>query len=321
MNSVSEEKIYDVIIIGAGPAGMTAAVYTSRANLSTLMLERGIPGGQMANTEDVENYPGYESILGPDLSNKMFEHAKKFGAEYAYGDVKEIIDGKEYKTIIAGKKEYKARAIIVASGAEYKKIGVPGETELGGRGVSYCAVCDGAFFKGKELVVIGGGDSAVEEGVFLTRFASKVTIVHRRDTLRAQKILQDRAFQNEKVDFIWNHTIKEINEANGKVGSVTLVDVNSGEEQEVKTDGVFVYIGMLPLSKPFVELGITNENGYVETNERMETKVPGIFAAGDVREKMLRQIVTATGDGSIAAQSAQHYVEELVEQLKAVTEK
>ncbi|MDR2994028.1 MAG: FAD-dependent oxidoreductase, partial [Bacillus cereus] len=199
---MSEEKIYDVVIIGAGPAGMTAAVYTSRANLSTLMLERGIPGGQMANTEDVENYPGYESILGPDLSNKMFDHAKKFGAEYAYGDVKEVIDGKEYKTIIAGKKEYKARAIIVASGAEYKKIGVPGEKELGGRGVSYCAVCDGAFFKGKELVVIGGGDSAVEEGVFLTRFASKVTIVHRRDTLRAQKILQDRAFQNEKVDFI-----------------------------------------------------------------------------------------------------------------------
>ncbi|PFN23846.1 thioredoxin-disulfide reductase [Bacillus cereus] len=321
MNSVSEEKIYDVIVIGAGPAGMTAAVYTSRANLSTLMLERGIPGGQMANTEDVENYPGYESILGPDLSNKMFEHAKKFGAEYAYGDVKEVIDGKEYKTIIAGKKEYKTRAIIVASGAEYKKIGVPGEAELGGRGVSYCAVCDGAFFKEKELVVIGGGDSAVEEGVFLTRFASKVTIVHRRDTLRAQKILQDRAFQNEKVDFIWNHTIKEINDTNGKVGSVTLVDVNSGEEKEFKTDGVFVYIGMLPLSKPFVELGITNENGYVETNERMETKIPGIFAAGDVREKMLRQIVTATGDGSIAAQSAQHYVEELLEELKTVTEK
>ncbi|MDR2994776.1 MAG: FAD-dependent oxidoreductase, partial [Bacillus cereus] len=211
--------------------------------------------------------------------------------------------------------------IIVASGAEYKKIGVPGEKDLGGRGVSYCAVCDGAFFKEKELVVIGGGDSAVEEGVYLTRFASKVTIVHRRDTLRAQKILQDRAFQNEKVDFIWNHTIKEINDTNGKVGSVTLVDVNSGEETELKTDGVFVYIGMLPLSKPFVELGITNENGYLETNERMETKVPGIFAAGDVREKMLRQIVTATGDGSIAAQSAQHYVEELLEELKTVSEK
>ena len=316
MKNMAEEKIYDVIIIGAGPAGMTAAVYTSRSNLSTLMLERGIPGGQMANTEEVENYPGYDHILGPDLSNKMFEHAKKFGAEYAYGDVKQVIDGKEYKTVIAGKKEYKARAIIVASGAEYKKIGVPGEKELGGRGVSYCAVCDGAFFKGKELVVVGGGDSAVEEGVYLTRFATKVTIVHRRDQLRAQKILQDRAFQNEKVDFIWNHTVKEINEGNGKVGSVTLVDVNSGEEQEFKTDGIFIYVGMLPLSKPFAELGITNENGYIETNECMETKVPGIFAAGDIREKMLRQIVTATGDGSIAAQSAQHYVECLLEELK-----
>ncbi|PLT32177.1 thioredoxin-disulfide reductase [Bacillus sp. V5-8f] len=313
---MTEEKIYDVVIIGAGPAGMTAAVYTSRANLSTLMLERGVPGGQMANTEEVENYPGFETILGPELSTKMFDHAKKFGAEYAYGDVKEIIDGQEYKTIIAGSKEYKARAIIISAGAEYKKIGVPGEKELGGRGVSYCAVCDGAFFKQRELVVVGGGDSAVEEGVYLTRFASKVTIVHRRDELRAQKILQDRAFENEKIDFIWNHTIKEINDKDGKVGSVTLVNTVNGEEQEFKADGVFIYIGMLPLTKPFQNLGITNENGYIETNEKMETKIPGIFAAGDIREKTLRQIVTATGDGSIAAQAAQHYVEELQEQMK-----
>ncbi|AMA53978.1 MULTISPECIES: thioredoxin-disulfide reductase [Bacillus] len=315
---MSEEKIYDVIIIGAGPAGMTAAVYTSRANLSTLMIERGIPGGQMANTEDVENYPGFESILGPELSNKMFEHAKKFGAEYAYGDIKEVVDGKEYKVVKAGSKEYKARAVIIAAGAEYKKIGVPGEKELGGRGVSYCAVCDGAFFKGKELVVVGGGDSAVEEGVYLTRFASKVTIVHRRDKLRAQSILQARAFDNEKVDFLWNKTVKEIHEENGKVGSVTLVDTVTGEESEFKTDGVFIYIGMLPLSKPFENLGITNEEGYIETNDRMETKVEGIFAAGDIREKSLRQIVTATGDGSIAAQSVQHYVEELQETLKTL---
>ncbi|MGM0860875.1 MAG: thioredoxin-disulfide reductase [Bacillota bacterium] len=315
---MSEEKIYDVIIIGAGPAGMTAAVYTSRANLSTLMIERGIPGGQMANTEDVENYPGFESILGPELSNKMFDHAKKFGAEYAYGDIKEIVDGKEYKIVKAGSKEYKARAIIISAGAEYKKIGVPGEKELGGRGVSYCAVCDGAFFKGKELVVVGGGDSAVEEGVYLTRFASKVTIVHRRDKLRAQSILQARAFDNEKIDFIWNKTVKEIHEENGKVGKVTLVDTISGEEEEFATNGVFIYIGMLPLSKPFENLGITNDEGYIETNDRMETKVDGIFAAGDIREKSLRQIVTATGDGSIAAQSVQHYVEELQETLKAL---
>lgn len=313
---MSEEKIYDVIIAGAGPAGMTAAVYTSRANLSTLMLERGIPGGQMANTEEVENYPGFDHILGPDLSTKMFEHAKKFGAEYAYGDIKEVIDNGDYKTVKAGSKEFKARAVIITAGAEYKKIGVPGEKELGGRGVSYCAVCDGAFFKGKELVVIGGGDSAVEEGVYLTRFATKVTVVHRREELRAQKILQDRAFANEKIDFIWNSTIKQINDKDGKVGSVTLVSTENGEETEFKTDGVFIYIGMIPLSKPFASLGITNENGYIETNDLMETKVPGIFAAGDIREKTLRQIVTATGDGSIAAQSAQHFIEELIEELK-----
>ena len=315
---MSEEKIYDVIIIGAGPAGMTAAVYTSRANLSTLMLERGVPGGQMANTEEVENYPGFDHILGPELSTKMFDHAKKFGAEYAYGDVKEVIDGKEYKIIKVGNKEYKARSIIVSAGAEYKKLGVPGEQELGGRGVSYCAVCDGAFFKGKELVVVGGGDSAVEEGVYLTRFASKVTIVHRREELRAQKILQDRAFANDKIDFIWNHTVKQINDKDGKVGSVTLVSTKEdGEEREFEADGVFIYIGMVPLTKPFEGLGITNSNGYIETNEQMETKVPGIFAAGDIREKTLRQIVTATGDGSIAGQNAQHYVEELIEELKA----
>ena len=312
---MTEEKIYDVLIIGAGPAGMTAAVYTSRGNLSTLMLERGIPGGQMANTEEVENYPGFEHILGPELSTKMFDHAKKFGAEYAYGDVQEIIDGEEFKTVKAGGKVYKARSIIITTGAEYKKMGIPGETELGGRGVSYCAVCDGAFFKNKELVVVGGGDSAVEEGVYLTRFASKVTIVHRRDELRAQKILQDRAFANEKIDFIWNHTVKSINDENGKVGSVTLASTVDDSEQEFKANGVFIYIGMLPLTKPFAQLGILNETGYILTNEKMETKIPGIFAAGDVREKTLRQIVTATGDGSIAAQAAQHYIEELHEKI------
>ena len=308
---MTEDKIYDVIIIGAGPAGMTAAVYTSRANLSTLMIERGIPGGQMANTEEVENYPGFEMILGPELSTKMFEHAKKFGAEYAYGDVSEIVNGEDYKTVKVSGKEYKALAVIISSGAEYKKMGIPGETELGGRGVSYCAVCDGAFFKQKNLVVVGGGDSAVEEGAFLTKFANKVTIVHRRDELRAQKILQDRAFANEKIDFIWNTTLKEIHGKDGKVASVTLVSTVDGTEREFETDGVFVYVGMLPLTKPFANLGILNDGGYIVTNEKMETTVPGIFGAGDVREKMLRQIVTATGDGSIAAQSAQHYIEKL----------
>ncbi|WHT49482.1 thioredoxin-disulfide reductase [Sporosarcina thermotolerans] len=312
------EKIYDVAIIGAGPAGMTAAVYASRANLSTVMIERGMPGGQMANTELVENYPGYESITGPDLSHTMFEHAKKFGAEYAYGDIKEIVNEEKYKIIKTGNKEILARAIIIATGAEYKKLGVPGESELVGRGVSFCAVCDGAFFKDRELVVIGGGDSAVEEGVFLTRYARKVTIIHRRDKLRAQKILQDRAFVNEKVDFIWNHTIKEIHGEDGKVSSVTLVNTIDGTERKFQTGGIFVYIGMVPLTKPFLNLGITNGKGYIVTNENMETSIPGIFAAGDVREKTLRQIVTATGDGSIAAESAQKYLEGLKETLLEV---
>lgn len=314
---MTTEKIYDVIIVGAGPAGMTAAVYTSRGSLSTLMLERGIPGGQMANTEEIENYPGFETILGPDLSTKMFEHAKAFGAEYAYGDVTEIIDEGNFKTIKAGNKEYKARAIIISTGAEYRKMGVPGEQELTGRGVSYCAVCDGAFFKGREIVVIGGGDSAVEEGAYLTRFADKVTIIHRRDELRAQKILQDRAFANEKINFIWNSTVKQVNEKDGKIGSITLVNTKDGTETVMDTEGMFVYIGMDPLTAPFKHLGILDEHGYVVTNEEMETKVPGIYAAGDVRQKTLRQVVTATGDGSIAAQACQKYIEELAEKMAA----
>lgn len=313
---MSEEKIYDVIIIGAGPAGMTAAVYTSRANMSTLMLERGVPGGQMANTEDVENFPGFEHILGPELSTKMFDHSRKFGAEYAYGDVKSVEDGDPYKKVVLGKKEYLAKSVIVATGSSYRKIGIPGEERLSGRGVSWCAVCDGAFFKGKELVVIGGGDSAVEEASYLTRFATKVTVIHRRDQLRAQKILQQRAFDNEKINFIWNHTVEEVL-GEDKVSGVRIKNTVTNEEQEFPCEGVFIYVGMDPISQAVTGLGILNENGYVLTNDAdMSTAVPGIFAAGDVREKTLRQIVTATGDGSQAALSAQHYVEELTERLK-----
>ncbi|HIS27959.1 MAG TPA: thioredoxin-disulfide reductase [Candidatus Avamphibacillus intestinigallinarum] len=314
---MSEDQILDVIIVGAGPAGMTAAVYASRANLDTMMIEKGIPGGQMANTEDVENYPGYEHILGPDLSNKMFEHAKKFGAKYQYGDIKEVIDHGDYKTVIAGSKEFKTRALIITTGAEYKKMGIPGEEDLTGRGVSYCAVCDGAFFRDKELVVVGGGDSAVEEGIYLTKFAKKVTIIHRRDELRAQKIIQDRAFDNDKIEFIWDTVVEEINGEDGKVSSVSLLNRKTNEKSEFNTDGVFIYIGMIPLSEPFKSLGITNEEGYIPTNANMETNVPGVYAAGDIREKELRQIVTATGDGSIAAETAQKYLEELKDKQKA----
>ncbi|WP_239255260.1 thioredoxin-disulfide reductase [Listeria ilorinensis] len=311
----SEEKIYDVIIIGAGPAGMTAALYTSRADLDTLMIERGVPGGQMVNTAEVENYPGFDSILGPDLSDKMLSGAKQFGAEYAYGDIKGIEDGKEFKIVHAGSKSYKTRAIIIATGAEHKKLGAQGEEELSGRGVSYCAVCDGAFFKNRELIVVGGGDSAVEEGTYLTRYASKVTIVHRRDKLRAQQILQDRAFKNKKVDFIWDAGVEEIVGDGTKVTGVRLVNRKTGEQKEVGADGVFIYVGLVPLTAAFQDLGITNEEGYIITDEEMRTSIPGIFAAGDVRVKSLRQIVTATGDGGLAGQNAQKYVEELKEEL------
>jgi len=311
---MSENKVYDVIIIGAGPAGMTAAVYAARANLDTLMLERGVPGGQMANTEEIENYPGFDHILGPDLANKMLEHAKKFGARYQFGEVKKIVDGHPYKKVVTGKETYLAKAVIIASGAEHRKLGVPGEDRLAGRGVSYCAVCDGAFFRDKELVVVGGGDSAVEEGVFLTKFASKVTIVHRRDQLRAQKILQERAFKNEKVDFIWDTVVEEI-VGDDKVTGVKLYNRKTGERREFPCDGVFIYIGMDPLTDWVRDLGITNDAGYIETDERMRTRLTGIFAAGDVREKTLRQVVTATSDGSIAAMEAQQYIEELNEEL------
>lgn len=308
---MTEEMVYDVIIAGAGPAGMTAAVYASRANLRTLMIERGMPGGQMVDTELIENFPGFESILGPDLSTKMFDHAKKFGAEYAYGDIKDVEDHGTYKIVKTSSKEFKTKALIIATGAQYKKLGVDGEAELTGRGVSYCAVCDGAFFKERELFVIGGGDSAVEEGIYLTRFASKVTIVHRRDELRAQKIIQQRAFDNEKINFIWNTEVVKFNEADGKIGSVTLKNRETDETYDQTIEGVFVYIGMVPLSEPFKELGIVDGEGYISTNENMETNIEGIFAAGDIRVKDLRQVVTATGDGSIAAESAIKHIENL----------
>ena len=307
---MDSRTIYDVVIIGAGPAGMTAAVYASRAELKTVMLERGVPGGQMANTEEVENFPGFVMTTGPELSSKMFEHAQTFGAEYKYGDIKSVeVDG-DIKILKTSSEEIHTKSVIIATGAEYKTIGVPGEDLLRGRGVSYCAVCDGAFFKERELVVIGGGDSAVEEGVFLTKYASKVTIVHRRDELRAHKILQDRAFKNDKIEFIWDTELQTIN-GDSRVESVTLKNKNTGETYDYKADGVFIYIGMLPLTSPFEDLGILNENGYIVTNEEMETDIPGIFVAGDVREKSLRQIVTATGDGSLAAQNAQGYLEKL----------
>ena len=285
-------------------------MYTSRANLSTLIIERGAPGGQLNNTAEIENYPGYKKTSGPTLGMSMYEGALQFGAEHIYGDVKDIVDKGMIKEVITSNKVYLTKAVIIATGAEHKKLGVKGEEEFYGRGVSYCAVCDGAFYKGKHVIVVGGGDSAVEEGMYLTTFADKVTIVHRRNKLRAQKVLQDRAFENKKIEFIWNSVVEEI-QGKGKVTSVQLKNLKTGEASSIEADGVFVYIGMLPNSNCFKSLPITNQDGWVETNAHMETKVPGIFAIGDVRDTVLRQVATAVGDGSIAGNAVYHYIEEL----------
>ena len=295
------EKIYDLIIVGAGPAGMTASIYASRANMSVLMLERKYPGGQMLSTEEIENYTGYEMVTGPELSEKMFEHSKKFGTEFAFGNITKVGEKDGLKYVVAGEKEYVAKSIIIATGSEHRNLDVPGEEQFSGKGVSYCAVCDGAFFRNKEVVVIGGGDSAVEEALYLSNLAAKVTIVHRRDELRAQKILQDRAFAKENIEFVWDR----------KVSAIEIRNVKTGEESSISADGVFIYVGMLPQTQDFRDIGITDEAGYIPTNERLESSVPGIFAAGDVRVKEIRQVITAASDGAIAAQSAYSYVEGL----------
>ncbi|GEP19070.1 thioredoxin-disulfide reductase [Pediococcus argentinicus] len=305
-------KQYDVVIIGAGPAGMTAALYASRANLSVLMLDRGIYGGQMNNTAAIENFPGFKSILGPDLAKDMYESSTQFGAEYAYGSVESVIDHgttKEIKTDMGD--VFEAKALILGTGSEYKKLGVPGEEEYSGRGVSYCAVCDGAFFKGMHLIVVGGGDSAIEEGIYLTQLASKVTVIHRRDQLRAQQIIQDRAFNNDKMEFVWNSNVTEIVGEDGKVSGVKVNNNKTGEDSFIEASGAFIYVGVHPMTEPFQDLGVLDEDGWIPTDDHMHTKVSGIFAVGDVRKKDLRQIATAVGEGGMAGQQAYEYIQEL----------
>ncbi|AUJ29273.1 MAG: thioredoxin-disulfide reductase [Liquorilactobacillus hordei] len=305
-------KKYDVVVIGAGPGGMTAALYASRANLSVLMLDRGIYGGQMNNTAEVENYPGFKSILGPDLAKEMYESSTQFNAEYAYGTVENVsvaTDG--LKIIKTDSETFETYALIIATGSQYKKLGVPGEQEYGGRGVSYCAVCDGAFFRDRDVVVVGGGDSAIEESSYLSQMVKEVNVVHRRNELRAQKILQDRAFENSKIKFTWDTVLTGIEGDGKKVTGVKTLNKKTGDEAVVSVDGVFIYVGLLPMTEPFENLGITDEQGWIVTNEKMETKIPGVFAIGDVRKKELRQITTAVGDGGIAGQGAYSYLETL----------
>jgi len=302
--------MYDTIIIGAGPAGMTAALYAARSNLKVALLERGIPGGQMNNTADIENYPGYANISGPELAEKMFEPLENLGVEHLFGLVEKIEDRGNFKEIITEDERFEAKTVIIASGANHRHLGVPGEEDYNSRGVSYCAVCDGAFFRDEDLLVVGGGDSAVEEAIFLTRFAKSVTIVHRRDELRAQKVLQDRAFANEKIRFVWDSVVESIHGDERKVTGVTFKNVKTGELSQAEFGGIFIYVGLNPVSEFATDLGITDEAGWILTDHQMKTSVAGIYAVGDVRQKDLRQITTAVGDGAIASQEAYKYLTE-----------
>ena len=302
--------MYDTMIIGAGPAGMTAALYAARSNLKVALLERGIYGGQMNNTAEIENYPGYARISGPELAEKMFEPLENLGVEHLFGQVEKIEDHGGYKKIITEDEAFETKTVILASGANHRHLGVPGEEEYNSRGVSYCAVCDGAFFRDEDLLVVGGGDSAVEEAIFLTRFAKSVTIVHRRDQLRAQKLLQERAFANEKISFIWDSVVKEIKGDDRRVTSVVFENVKTGQSSESDFGGVFVYVGLDPVSDFVKDLGICDEAGWIVTDQHMKTAIDGIYAIGDVRQKDLRQITTAVGDGAVAGQEVYKYITE-----------
>lgn len=300
--------MYDTLVIGSGPGGMTAALYAARSNLKVGIIEQGAPGGQMNNTSEIENYPGYTHISGPELSMKMHKSLEKFNVESIYGIVTKVETDGVIKRIYTEDKVLEAKTVIIATGAKNRPLGVPGEEEYTSRGVSYCAVCDGAFFRNQDLLVIGGGDSAVEEAVYLTQFAKSVTIVHRRDELRAQKILQDRAFANEKIKFIWDSVVTEIKGTDIKVSSVLIENVKTKEVSEHEFGGIFIYVGTNPVSGMVTDLGITDESGWIVTNDKMETSVKGIYAVGDVRQKELRQITTAVGDGAIAGQAVYHYI-------------
>jgi thioredoxin reductase (NADPH) len=307
---------YDVVIVGGGPAGLAAALYTARMDLKTVVVDRGPLGGQLLNTELIEDYPGFESILGSELATKMGEHARKFGVEVRdFEPVKEIdVEGKTKVVRLEAGEELRAPALIMAAGGLPRYLEVPGEKEFWGRGVSYCAVCDGAFFKGQELAVVGGGDAAVEEGDFLTRYASKVYIIHRRSALRAQPILIDRAKANPKIEFIFDAQVKEI----GGDSKVRLVRYEQhGEQKELAVGGVFVFVGFVPNSGLFKVHVNHDDAGYILTDRNMQTSVEGVWAVGDVRSQLTKQIATAVGDGTTAAVAASMYVTSLKDAARA----
>ncbi len=310
-------RIYDMIILGGGPAGLTAGLYGGRGRRSTLIIEKGQDGGQIATTNEIENYPGQmlEGETGPSLVERMSKQAAKFGCERVSDTVKAVeLDG-EVKKIIGNKGEYLCKALIIAAGAHARPIGCKNEDEFRGRGISYCATCDAAFFEDLEVYVVGGGDAAVEEAMYLTKFARKVTIIHRRDQLRAAKSIQEKAFANSKIDFMWDTVVDSVDGEdvlskmvvkNTKTGELTTIEAN----EEDGMFGLFGFVGLQPNSEIF-EGKVATENGYILTDEDMKTNVPGVFAAGDIRKKSLRQVVTAAADGAIAAMQAEHYISEM----------
>lgn len=309
--------MHDLIIIGAGPAGLSAAIYASRAELDYIVIEENyVNGGQIIDTYEIDNYPGMPGMSGMDLAQRMADHAEKLGAEVINASVEGLdLEGK-VKKVITDEGTFDARAVIIASGATHSHLGVPGEETLAGRGVSYCATCDGAFYRGKTTVVVGGGDVAVEDAIFLARGCEKVYVVHRRDELRAVKTLQTALFALPNVEMVWDSNLKSINGGTeaagtaGKVVSVTAVNKNDGSERVIDADGVFIAVGITPRSG-FVGTGIkTNAGGYIVAGEDCETSIPGVFAAGDVRAKQLRQVVTAVADGANAVTSVQRYLVE-----------
>ncbi|MBI5097727.1 MAG: thioredoxin-disulfide reductase [Nitrospirae bacterium] len=303
--------IYDVVIIGGGPAGLTAGLYAARARLKSLLIEKGLPGGLVTTTEWVENYPGFEEgIMGVELAQKMEKQATRFGLEIIQGTVVDIsLNNKIKRITLEGSQDYEAKSIILATGAHPRPLKIEGENEFRGRGVSYCATCDGAFYRGKKIAVVGGGDSAVQEAIFLTKFAEVVYVVHRRDELRAEKILQERAFSNPKIIFVWNSVADKITGENG-VNALHIKNLKTGEKSALDVHGVFIYIGYNPNTEFLKGLVNLNENNYIIADENMATSAPGIFTAGDVRNKPLKQIATAVGDGATAAMAAEKYIEE-----------
>ncbi len=306
------ERQYDLIIIGAGPAGMSASIYGSRAGLKTAMLEMGAPGGKLIKTAEISNWPGIKGTDGAQLASDMFEHSTAFGSEYLYGNVVSVADGGEWKTVLCDDgTSYQAKAVIVATGTQERMLNIDGEEANIGRGVSYCAVCDGAFFKDREVVVIGGGNSALEEAKYLTQFASRVHIVIRRDVFRADQIIQDSIKDNEKIQVIKKHKPLRILDDGQRVTGIVLQDIESNAEMTIECSGIFPYIGQDPATDFLKNLSVLDDNGYMIVDENCETACKGIYGAGDVIHKRLRQVVTATSDGAIAAQHAFHQIKGL----------